>query len=63
MASAILKYDYVSQANGLALMTNILSYVSMLSGEALLPNKYFSYKLSDISSIHFIDLIYFQTRA
>ena len=35
MATATLKYDYAPQANELALMTNILGYVSVLSSKAL----------------------------
>jgi hypothetical protein len=36
-------YDYASQANELALMTNVLGYVSMLANKALFPHKCFSH--------------------
>jgi hypothetical protein len=45
----LLSYDYVSQANELALMTNVLGYVSTLSDKALFPNKYFSYTNQGVS--------------
>ena len=40
--SQLLKCDYASQANELALVTNVLGYVSMLSNKALFLGKHFS---------------------
>jgi hypothetical protein len=50
MVTATLKYDYASQSNKLALMTNILGYVSMLSNTVLFPNQYFIYPAQVASS-------------
>ena len=41
MTTATLNYDYAPQANKLALMTNVLGYVSALSSKGLSPKKYF----------------------
>ena len=52
--SQLLKDDYASQANELALIANVLAYVSMLSNKTLFPDKRFS---SKISGCFFISLI------
>ena len=41
MATTTLKYDYAPQANELALMTNVLVYISTSSGKASFLEKYF----------------------
>jgi hypothetical protein len=50
-----LKHDRASQADELALMTNALWYISMLSNKALFLNKCFSYPNPRCRVIHFID--------
>ena len=58
MATATLKYDYALQANELALMTNVLGYVSALSSKALSPEKYFSSKILRCFGFLLIKFIY-----
>ena len=54
----LLKYDYAPQANELALMTNILVYVSMLSNKVLFFNKCFSSTIPRCFSILLIKYIF-----
>ena len=54
MVTATLKYDNVPQANELALMTNVVVYVSMSSSKALSPKKCFSPTIPKVFR-HFMD--------
>ena len=59
----LLKYDYASQANEIALITNMLGYASILPNKTLFPDKRFSPTIQGVSLFHFFDLIYILTRA
>ena len=54
----LLKYDNALQANELALMTNVLVYVSMSSSKALPPEKCFSSKIPRCFSILLIKYLF-----
>ena len=51
--SQLLKCDYASQANEIALITNMLGYVSMLPNKAMFPDKRFSPTIQGVSLFHF----------
>ena len=58
MATTTLKYDYAPQANELALMTNVLVYISTSSSKALSPEKYSSLKIPRCFGILLIKYIF-----
>ena len=58
----LLKYDYASQANELALTTNVLGYVSTLSSKASFLRKWSSFTIPGCFGILSIKHIYIWTR-
>ena len=57
-ATTTLKTEHILRTNKLALMTNVLIYVSTSSRKMSLPNKCFSYTVSRCFLFHSIDLIF-----
>ena len=57
-ATTTLKTEYILRTNKLALMTNVLIYVSTSSRKVSFPNKCFSYTISKVF-LYFMYLIYY----
>ena len=62
MAIATLKYDYALQANELALMTNVLVYVSTSSSKSCLRKNVLVLKSQGVTAFYWLN-IYFWTWA
>ena len=62
MITATLKYDYAPQANKLALITNVVVYVSTSSSKSCLRKNVLVLKSQGVSVFYWLN-IYFQTRA
>ena len=57
------KTEYIQRTNKLALMTNVLIYISTSSRKVSFPTSAIVIKFQGISLFHLFDLLYIQTRA